>query len=145
MTNSAASRNPTRSTTTAPAAPASPMPRLTLIVGGLLVVIGIAGYVATSFASATALIPSVVGVLLLISGGIALKNRKLGVHIALVVALLGAFGMIMPLMSLPELFAGESENPGAMISSLVTVIVLVIYIVLGVRSFIAARRWKNAH
>ncbi|MGJ9406280.1 hypothetical protein ACHABQ_08160 [Nesterenkonia aurantiaca] len=145
MTNPATPRNSTRSTTTAPAAPASPMPRLTLIVGGLLVVIGIAGYVATGFASVTALIPSVVGVLLLISGGIALKNRKLGVHIALVVALLGAFGMIMPLMSLPELFAGESENPGAVISSLVTVIVLVVYIVLGVRSFIAARRWKNAH
>ncbi|MCH8560440.1 MULTISPECIES: hypothetical protein [unclassified Nesterenkonia] len=135
---------PTTSTTTAPAAPASPMPRLTLIVGGLLVVIGIIGYVATDFASMTALIPSVVGLLLLISGGIAMKNRKLGVHIALAVALLGAFGMIMPLMSLPELFAGESENPGAVISSLVTVIVLVIYIVLGVRSFIAARRWKDA-
>lgn len=139
-TDSPNSENPT----TAPAVPASPMPRLTLIVGGLLLLVGIIGYVATEFASMTALIPSVVGVLLLISGGIALKNRKLGVHIALVVALLGALGMIMPLMSLPELFAGESDNPGAVISALVTVIVLVIYIVLGVRSFIAARRFRNA-
>ena len=147
MTNPATPTNsntPASAATTTPAAPASPMPRLTLIVGGLLLIVGIVGYVATSFASLTALIPSVVGVLLLISGGIAMKNRKLGVHIALVVALLGALGMIMPLMSLPELFAGESDNPGAVVSALVTVIVLVVYIVLGVRSFIAARRWKNA-
>lgn len=52
--------------------------------------------------------------------------------------------MIMPLMSLPDLFAGESDNPGAVISAAVTVVVLVVYIVLGVRSFIAARRWKDA-
>ncbi|MBE1515520.1 hypothetical protein [Nesterenkonia halotolerans] len=129
---------------TTPAAPASPMPRLTLIVGGLLLAVGIIGYVATSFASMTALLPSVVGVLLLISGAIAKKNTKLGVHIALVIALLGALGMIMPLTNLGELFAGESENPGAVISALITVIVLVVYIVLGVRSFIAARRWKTA-
>lgn len=129
---------------TTPAAPASPMPRLTLIVGGLLLAIGIIGYVATSFASMTALIPSVVGVLLLISGAIAKKNTKLGVHIALVIALLGALGMIMPLTNLGALFAGESENPGAVISALITVIVLLVYIVLGVRSFIAARRWKTA-
>ncbi|GAA1104276.1 hypothetical protein [Nesterenkonia jeotgali] len=140
MTNPETSTHPT----TTPAAPSSPMPRLTLIVGGLLLLVGIIGYVATSFSSMTALIPSVVGVLLLSSGGIARKNRKLGVHIALVVALLGALGMIMPLMSLPELFAGESENPGAVISALVTVIVLVVYIILGVRSFMAARRWRNA-
>lgn len=140
MTNPETSTHPT----TTPAAPSSPMPRLTLFVGGLLLLVGIVGYVATSFSSMTALIPSVVGVLLLSSGGIALKNRKLGVHIALVVALLGALGMIMPLMSLPELFAGESENPGAVISALVTVIVLVVYIILGVRSFMAARRWRNA-
>lgn len=145
MTNPAASGTPSpASSPVATDAPPSPMPRLTLVVGGLLLIVGIIGYVATSFASMTALIPSVVGVLLLISGAIAVKNRKLGVHIALVVALLGAVGMIMPLMSLPELFAGESENPGAVISALVTVIVLVVYIVLGVRSFIAARRWKNA-
>ncbi len=130
---------------TTPAAPASPMPRLTLIAGGLLLAVGIIGYVATSFASMTALIPSVVGVLLLISGAIAKKNTKLGVHIALVIALLGALGMIMPLMNLGALFAGESENPGAVISALITVIVLVVYIVLGVRSFIAARRWRTDH
>lgn len=142
MTNSATPAN--SSSTPTPAEPASPMPRLTLIVGGVLLVVGIIGYIATAFASMTALIPSVVGVLLLISGGIAMKNRKLGVHIALVVALLGALGMIMPLMSLPDLFAGESDNPGAVISAAVTVVVLVVYIVLGVRSFIAARRWKDA-
>ncbi|GAA1144501.1 hypothetical protein [Nesterenkonia lutea] len=130
---------------TTPAAPASPMPRLTMIIGGLLVAVGIIGYIATSFASMTALIPSVVGVLLLISGAIAKKNVKLGVHIALVIAVLGALGMIMPLMNLGALVAGEADNPGAVISALITVIALVVYIILGVRSFIAARRWKAAH
>lgn len=122
---------------------ASPMPKLTFITGAILVVVGVVGYVATSFASMTALIPSVVGVLLLISGAIALKNLMAGIHIALLFALLGALGMIMPLMNLGDLLAGEAENPGAVISAIVTVIVLVVYLILGVRSFLAARRWKK--
>lgn len=128
------------------AAPASPMPKLTLGVGGILIAVGVIGYLVSMTNDTqhfTALIPSFLGVLLLISGFIALKNTKLGVHLGLTLALLGALSMGMPLSGLGDLFAGEAERPAAVISALVTVIVLVVYIALGVRSFIAARRWKG--
>ncbi|WP_246126287.1 hypothetical protein [Nesterenkonia populi] len=124
----------------------SPMPRLTFITGGLLVVVGVAGYLLSMLNDTqhfTALIPSVVGLLLLASGALALKSLMAGIHIALVVALLGALSMIMPLMSLGDLFAGEAERPGAVISALITLVALIVYLVLGVRSFISARRWKK--
>ncbi|GGE71362.1 hypothetical protein [Nesterenkonia cremea] len=131
---------------TSTSAPASPMPKLTLGVGGLLIAVGVIGYLVSMINDTqhfTALIPSFLGVLLLISGFIALKNTKLGVHLGLALALLGALAMGMPLSGLGDLFAGEAERPAAVISALVTVIVLVVYIALGVRSFIAARRWKG--
>lgn len=124
--------------------PPSTMPRLTFAAGGVLVVVGIIGYLGTGLASATALIPSIIGVLLLISGWIAQKNLMAGIHIALVLALIGALGMFMPLQSLGDLFAGDAERPAAVIAALVSLVVLVIYLVLGVRSFLAARRWKNS-
>lgn len=124
----------------------SPMPKLTFIVGAILVVVGGGGYVFSLTNNTdhwTALIPAIIGVLLLISGAIALKNLMAGIHIALLIALVGALGMFMPLMNLGELFAGEAERPAAIISALISLIVLVVYIILGVRSFLAARRWKK--
>ncbi|WP_238385124.1 hypothetical protein [Nesterenkonia muleiensis] len=124
----------------------SPMPRLTFITGAILVVVGVGGYlvsVASDTAHWTALIPAIIGALLLLSGAIALKNLMAGIHIALLLALLGALGMIMPLQNLGALFAGEAERPAAVVSALISVIVLVVYLVLGVRSFLAARRWKK--
>lgn len=131
---------------TTPAAPASPMPKLTIGVGGVLVAVGILGYLVSMTNDTehwTAFIPSILGVLLLISGFIALRNTKLGVHTGLVIALLGTLSMGMPLSGLGDLFAGEAERPAAVIAALVTVIVLVVYIILGVRSFIAAKRWRE--
>lgn len=82
---------------------ASPMPKLTFITGAILVVVGLGGYLFSLTNETdhwTALIPALVGLLLVVSGAIALKNLMAGVHIALVLALIGALGMIMPLMSL---------------------------------------------
>ncbi|TLP75626.1 hypothetical protein [Nesterenkonia sphaerica] len=124
------------------------MPKLTFITGAILVVVGLAGYlfsIAKGTDHWTALIPSLVGLLLLVSGAIALKNLMVGVHIALVLALIGALGMLMPLANLGALFAGEAERPAAVLTALISLIVLVVYLVLGVRSFIQARRWKKAN
>lgn len=124
--------------------PPSTMPKLTFAAGGILVAVGIIGYLGTGLASVTALIPSIIGVLLLISGWIAQKNLMAGIHIALLLALVGALGMFMPLQNLGALFAGDAENPAAVIAALVSLIVLVVYLILGVRSFLAARRWKKS-
>jgi hypothetical protein len=120
------------------------MPRNTLIVGGILIVLGVVSYVASAFASLTALIPSLLGVVLVICGLIALKKPMLGIHVALVVALLGLAGTVMNVVKLGEVFAGTAERPLAVIVSAITFVLLLIYIGLGVRSFITARRWKTA-
>lgn len=126
--------------------PTSPMPKLTFITGATLVVVGVGGYVFSLTNNTdhwTALIPAIIGAVLLLSGAVALKNLMAGIHIALLFALIGAAGMIMPLMNLGALFAGEAERPAAVIAALISLIVLVIYLILGVRSFVAARRWKK--
>lgn len=119
------------------------MTRLTLVVGGFLTVLGIVAYVATAAASWTALIPSIVGVLLLACGALARRGGRQhahATHAALLIALLGALGSLMQVARLGEVFAGTAERPAAVIVSTVMFLVLVAYLVLGVRSFVAARR-----
>ncbi|GFZ76460.1 hypothetical protein [Nesterenkonia alkaliphila] len=124
----------------------SPMPKLTFITGGLLVLVGGGGYLYSLTNDTdhwTALIPAIIGVLLLISGGIALKNLMAGIHIALLFALIGTLGMIMPLSGTADLLAGDHERPAAVVTAFISLVILVVYLFLGVRSFIAARRWKK--
>ncbi|HET7415510.1 MAG TPA: hypothetical protein VFI97_07425 [Arthrobacter sp.] len=118
------------------------MPRITIGLGFILIALGVISYIATAFASWTALIPAILGAVILASGLIALKNQKIGVHIGLVVALLGVLGTAMNVVQLGSLFAGTAERPAAVVVSTITFVLLLIYIVLGIRSFIAARRWK---
>ncbi|MGO1561240.1 hypothetical protein CZ771_14385 [Actinomycetales bacterium JB111] len=121
----------------------STMPRTTIVVGGILVVLGVASYIATSFASWTALIPAILGALLVVFGVVGISRPKLGVHIALVVALAGVGGTLMNVVKIGDVFAGTAERPVAVVVSAITFVLLVAYIVLGVRSFIQARRWKQ--
>ena len=118
------------------------MPRITIGLGGVLIVLGLISYIATAFVSWTALIPAILGAVILVSGIVGLKNLKLGVHIALVVAVLGILGTTMNGMQLGALLAGEAERPAAVITSTITFVLLIVYVVLGSRSFMVARRWK---
>lgn len=120
------------------------MPRVTIGLGILLIALGVISYIATAFASWTALIPAILGAIILISGLLGLKKPKAGIHIALVVAILGIAGTMMNVMQLGALIAGDAERPAAVVSSTITFVLLLIYVILGVRSFIAARRWKKA-
>lgn len=121
----------------------STMPRNTIILGAALIALGVVAYLASGLASWTALIPAILGAILLVCGLIALKSPRVGVHIALVIALLGVAGTFMNVLQLGELFAGNAERPLAVIASSITFVLLIVYIVLGVRSFIAARRWRR--
>ncbi len=114
------------------------MPRLTIGLGAVLIVLGIIAYIVTGMASVTALIPSFLGVVVLACGLIGLRSPKIGIHIALVVALVGIAGTARNVFS-EDLLDGR---PAAIFSA-ITMALLVIYIITGVRSFIAARRWKR--
>ncbi|MGQ0679392.1 MAG: hypothetical protein ACT4OM_07035 [Actinomycetota bacterium] len=112
------------------------MNRVTHIVGGLLIAVGVTAYVATGFASPTALLPALLGIVI---GALGLAAGRVGhhaIHAALVIALLGALGSLGRV-------GGAAQGDAAAITSLVTVLVCAVYIGLGVRSFIAARRARN--
>lgn len=123
------------------------MSRLTVVIGSVLVVLGVVTYAATGAASLTALIPSLVGVLMLLCAAAARRPawQRHGIHAALVVALLGALGTLMNVVQIGEVFAGTAERPAAVIESTVMFVLLVGYIVMGVRSFVAARRAGTAN
>lgn len=120
----------------------TPMTTITLAVGAVLTLLGIAGYALTGAASLTALIPSLVGVLILACGALARREklRRHAIHAALAVALLGALGSLMNVVKIGQVFAGTAERPTAIVVSTIMFVVLVAYIAVGVRSFIGARR-----
>lgn len=90
------------------------------------------------------MIPAILGAIILICGLIGVKSQKLEVHIALVVAVLGIFGTSMNVVQIGALIAGDAERPAAVVTSIITFVLLIVYVIMGVRSFIAARRWKTA-
>lgn len=105
--------------------------------GLILIALGAGGYVATDMASPTALIPSFIGILIVISAIIAKKKVKLGMHMAVVFALIGALGGFMPLKRVGfDLTSGSAPYAVGMI------LTCLVFIILAVRSFIAARRAK---
>jgi hypothetical protein len=121
------------------------MTTLTVVIGAVLVVLGIVAYVGTAAVSLTALIPSVVGVLLLVCAAAARKPawHRHGIHAALVVALLGALGSLMNVARIGDVLAGTAERPAAVIVSTIMFVLLVGYLVMGARSFVAARRQRS--
>ena len=121
------------------------MTRLTVVIGSVLVVLGVVAYAATAAASVTALIPSFVGVLLLLCAAAARRPEwhRHGIHAALVVALLGALGTLMNVAQIGAVLAGTAERPAAVIVSTLMFVLLVGYVVVGVRSFVAARRARS--
>lgn len=118
------------------------MTRLTTIVGALLVATGVVAYVVTAASSVTALIPAFVGGLILICAAIAGRPalHRHGIHAALVVALLGALGSLMNVAKIGQLLAGTAERPAAIVTSVILFVVCAVYVVLGIRSFVTARR-----
>lgn len=119
------------------------MANTSITVGALLIVLGLWGYFGTGTTSPTALIPAAFGLLLVISGVIARDpaKRKLGMHIAVVVGLLGFLGSVRGLAKIGTLLTGgEVARPAAVISQSIMAVLTGIFTVLCVRSFIAARR-----
>ena len=118
------------------------MPTTTRIVGFVLIGIGLVGYLATGAASLTALIPAMLGALLLILALVArsAEARKHAMHAAVALALLAVLGTLPRL--LPALTAREFARP-AVIAQAAMVLVLAVYVLLGVKSFIDARRARQ--
>jgi hypothetical protein len=109
----------------------------TVGIAAALIVVGVVGYVATDRQSATALIPAVLGLLLVALGWLARTDayRKHAMHAVAVVALLGLLGTFRGLIRL----LGGTMTPAA-VSQALTAILTGALLVLCVRSFVDARR-----
>jgi hypothetical protein len=118
----------------------------TIIFGVVLILLGVMGYVMTGGASITALIPALFGLVLLALGVIARNDayRKHAMHAAVVVGLLGFLGSARGLAGLPALMAGEAvARPAAIVAQSVMATLMLVFVILCVRSFIAARRARG--
>jgi len=108
--------------------------------GRLLIIVGLAGYVygmSEGAASVTALIPAFFGIVIMACGhfGNAEGRRKMMMHIALVVALLGFIAALGAIFR-----KGMPETIGVgTLSQIAMAVICLLFVLLGVRSFIAAR------
>lgn len=122
------------------------MPRITVIFSLIYIALGLGGYFLTGAVHKTALIPAVIGVVLLVLGLLASKEklRMHVMHAALLIGLLALLGTAGSLLKLPAAFDGTAARPEAVFAQAATAVLSVVYLGLGVRSFIAARRARTA-
>ena len=114
------------------------MVRPTLLIAGLLVLLGVVFYFITNMVSATALIPAALGVLLAVCAAIVAAKPDLRKHVMHVAMLLGLLGIIVPAIRLPVSIA--HGKTGVWVELILMIVLCVIFLVLGIRSFIMARR-----
>ena len=133
------------------------MAKVTLVFAVLLVALGLVGYLGTGSAHPTALIPTWFGLALGLFGFLAISpsegRRKLFMHINVTIALLGFLGAAAEIvrsfvatMNLNAVMAGApsaSIDGRALAAKLVMACLLLIYVILCVRSFVAARRQRK--
>jgi uncharacterized membrane protein len=123
--------------------------KLTLVFAVLLVALGLAGYIGTGSIHPTALIPAWIGLVLGLGGFLAISpnegRRKLFMHINVTVALLGFIGSAAEAVRgyVHATGAGMAPDKIALASKVTLAGLLLIYVVLCVRSFIAARRLRK--
>ncbi len=93
----------------------------------------------TGRTSVTALIPAFFGAAFVLMALLASREtwRPHAMHAAVALGLLGALGSVG--RALPAIANGQATRP-AVVAQLVTALVLAVYVALGVRSFIDARR-----
>ena len=122
------------------------MARLTILFGVVLILLGGFGYAATGSHAPTALIPSYFGIVLALLGFFAYtpdtKRRMLFMHIAVTVGVLGFLGTIKGGIVDFILLAGGRQfpHPAAVEEKAAMSILLLVFVLLCVRSFISARR-----
>ena len=115
------------------------MPATTRLVGLVLIVLGILSYVGTGRTSVTALIPAFFGAAFVLLALAARKEsvRRHAMHAAVAIGLLGLLGTLG--RALPAVANGQAGRP-AVLAQLVMAVILAIYVGLGVKSFIDARK-----
>lgn len=125
------------------------MAKVSLVFAVLLIILGLVGYYGTGAQHSTALIPAWFGVALGFGGLLAISpsesRRKLFMHINVTIGLLGFIGGAVEAVRgyVSAIHAGKQPDMIALASKLTMTGLLLIYVILCVRSFIAARRARK--
>jgi hypothetical protein len=119
--------------------------KLTIGFGAVLILLGAWGFIGTGDAHPTALIPAYFGLVIGWSGYLAMSpdasKRKLWMHVAVTAGLLGFLGAsVMVVVENMKAHGGPLVHPVAVEAQAAMAIVCLVFVVLCVRSFIAARR-----
>lgn len=125
------------------------MAKITIAFGVLLILVAVAGFVATGSAHPTALIPRAAGLLFILFGALASspdpKRRMLWMHIAVTVALLLFVGTLKSDLDVIRLSRGAVlPHPVAVEEKAAMSLLSLLYVLLCIRSFINARRARTA-
>ena len=125
------------------------MAKLTIALGVALILIAMAAFVLTGSSHPTSLIPAAVGLLFCIFGALASspepKKRMLWMHIAVTVALLMFLGTIKADFDVFRLAHGAVlAHPIAVEEKAAASLLCLLFVLLCIRSFIAARRSRVA-
>ena len=121
------------------------MARISMFFGVLLIALGLVGYFrpetlgdpGTDATSPTALIPAIVGAILLLCGLVVSAKpglRKHVMHLAAAVGLIGALGGFMPIMR-----NKMDVSKAGTVSGILMVVFCALFVVMCIRSFVLAR------
>jgi hypothetical protein len=114
--------------------------------GAALILLGLGGYVLTGMQSPTALIPALFGLLLVLLGILARNpvRRKMAMHIAAVIGVIGFLATARSLAHIGTVLTGEPVmRPAAVISQSIMAVLMLVFVVLCVRSFVNARKSRS--
>jgi hypothetical protein len=127
---------------------------ITLVYGGVLILLGVGGYFGTGSTSPTALIPAGFGLVLVVCGLLARKDH-LRKHVMHTAVLVGLIGFVVPavraLPKVPELWSdgkvvnAEGKDMTAAVElQLAMAVICLVFVGQCVNSFIQARRRRRA-
>lgn len=118
------------------------MAKVTLIFAALAILLGLIGFFGTGGVHPTALIPAWIGLALAVGGLLAVspseRRRKLFMHINVTVGLIGFLGSAVIIAI--NLTSSKPVDGTAMEAKIALAVLMLIYVLLCVRSFINARR-----
>ena len=115
------------------------MYRVTILFGVLLGITGLFGFYQSEAEHPTALIPAFIGIPLFVCGIIAAKEamRMMAIHIAVLVGLIGFIGAAATIFK-------AGQEMAAIVSKSITSVLCATFVGLCVRSFIQARKTREA-
>ena len=122
------------------------MAKISITFGIILIILGLISYFGISSESITALIPTFLGIPVLILGFLGLNEKYLkhAMHGTAVLMLLGFGGTVGGLIKFFRMLGGEVfERPSAITIQAIMALICLVFLILAIKSFIDARRKRS--